>query len=103
MNSINRAGQRVICVQHPDVWQAFCCGLSWPALDAVYTVSGFGTIEDHPGIYLRELTPVACSCHQLSAAPWPMEIFRPMDQRHTDIGELTKILDQTPTLLVCDQ
>jgi hypothetical protein len=100
MNAINRAGQRVVCVQHPDVWQMFCCGLSWPRLNTVYTVAGFGEIENCPGIYLAELPPVACSCHRLEAAPWPIECFRPVDQRQTDIGELTKLLDQTPQPIV---
>lgn len=96
MNSINRAGQRVICVQHPDVWQMFCCGLPWPRLDAVYTVSGFGEIEDTPGVYLNEISGVTCQCAGLSNAPWPMECFWPVDERQTDISEFTKLLDQTP-------
>jgi hypothetical protein len=88
MNPINRVGQKVVCVQ-------FCCDLpGWPLLDETYTVIGFAEIEYHPGIFLLELPSVSCSCHQLSGAPWPIEVFRRFDQRTTDISELTKILDQ---------
>jgi hypothetical protein len=31
-------------------------------------------------------------------ASWPIECFRPLDQRETDISSLKKILDQTPTV-----
>jgi hypothetical protein len=95
MNAINRRGQKVICVQDHALWANFCCDLPWPLLDQIYTVSGFGEIEHHPGIFLLELPPVSCSCHQLSGAPWPIECFRPLDQRATDISALTKILDPT--------
>jgi hypothetical protein len=64
--------------------------LQWPLEGAVYTVSGFGLIEDHPGIYLYELNGVTCGCHQLRNAPWPLEVFRPLDQRSTDISALTQ-------------
>lgn len=87
---------KVICVTHPDVWQDFCCELPWPQLDAVYTVSGLATIENELGIFLFELPPVSCSCHQLEAAPWPATCFRPLDQRQTDITIFEKILNRVP-------
>lgn len=92
---INRTGQKAICVQDHILWAAFCCDIPWPLLDEIYTVSGFGEIEGCPGIFLSELPPVSCGCHQLDNAPWPIECFRPVDERATDIGELTKILDGT--------
>ena len=69
---------------------------AFPLPDEIYTVSGFSDIEGCPGIFLLELPPVSCSCSGLSNAPWPLECFRPLDQRPTDIGELSKILDRTP-------
>jgi len=94
---INRCGQKVICIQDHSLWQTFCCDLPcWPLLDQTYTVSGFGQIEGHPGIYLHELSGVTCGCFQLDNAPWPLEIFRSLDQRNTDINELKKLLVKTP-------
>jgi hypothetical protein len=92
MWSIDRVGQKVQCVAHPDVWQAFCCNLPWPAPGEIFTVSGFAEIESTPGLYLYELPPVSCECHQLQGAPWPAACFAPLDQHRTDIGELTKLL-----------
>jgi len=63
----------VICVQDHAVRPTVCPGLScWPRLDHVYTVTGFAKIEDHPGIYLRELGGVTCRCFDLNNAPWPI-------------------------------
>jgi hypothetical protein len=91
---IDRCGQKVQCIQDEMLWQFVCWELPcWPHLDAVYTVSGFGEIEGHPGVHLREISGVTCACTGLNNAPWPIEIFRPLDARQTDIGELTKILD----------
>lgn len=56
-------------------------------------------IEGHPGIFLVEISNVNCQCAGLSNAPWPLEIFRPLDQRRTDISALTKLLDKTLELL----
>jgi hypothetical protein len=96
MNPINRPGQKVICVQDHALWADFCCDIPcWPLLDEIYTVSGFGEIEGCPGIYLFELPPVSCTCHHLEAAPWPIDCFRPLDQRQTDISALTNILDRS--------
>ena len=99
MNAINRAGQRVVCVTDHAIWANFCCDLtSWPICDEVYTVSGFAEIDGCPGIFLAELPPVVCECHNLSGAPWPLQCFRALDERTTNIGELTKLLDQTPAI-----
>ena len=90
---------KVECVEDHSVWQLFCCPMSlWPICGMTYTVAGFASIEDHPGIYLYELPPVSCKCCSLDNAPWPLEIFRPLNERKTDIGELMKILDQRPVI-----
>src|SRR5271165_4501368 len=97
MWGIDRVGQKVQCVQDEFIWQFVCWELPcYPRLDAIYTISGFGEIEQTPGVYLAELSGVSCPCLGLNNAPWPIECFRPLDQRATDIGELTKILDRTP-------
>jgi hypothetical protein len=94
MNPISRIGQRVICVQHPSIWPTICSALrTWPQLDQVYTVAGFATIEDLPGIHLRELAGVTCACFDLVNAPWPLECFRPVQTRETDIGALKQLLN----------
>lgn len=101
MNAINRAGQRVVCIQDHAIWANFCCDAitRWPLLDEIYTVSGFTEIEDQPGIFLRELPNVNCACVGLSNAPWPIEIFRALEDRKTDISTFTKLLDRTPQLV----
>jgi hypothetical protein len=38
------------------------------------------------------------SGNPVSLVVWPIECLRPLDQRKTDIGELTKILEQTPEI-----
>ena len=98
MNAINRCGQRVVCIQDHAVWANFCCDAitRWPIYDQIYTVTGFSEIEGNPGIFLRELPRVNCACVGLSNAPWPLVIFRAIDERRTDISEFTKLLDQTP-------
>jgi hypothetical protein len=53
-------------------------------------------IEGHPGVHLCELAGVRCRCFGLSDAPWPIECFRPLDQRKTDIGCLMQLLNKTP-------
>ena len=35
-------------------------------------------------------------------APWPLEIFRPLDERKTDISELWKLLVKTTELVDVD-
>jgi hypothetical protein len=101
MNAINRVGQKVICIIDHVVWANFCCDAitRWPIFDEVYEVGGFGDIDGCPGIFLHELPPVVCVCHQLDNAPWPLECFRALEERHTDIGELTAILNRTPQLV----
>jgi hypothetical protein len=99
MNSINRRGQKVICIIDHAIWADFCCELRWPLQDEIYTVSGFAEIDGCPGIFLHELPPVVCVCHQLDDAPWPLECFRALDERQTDISEFTKLLDRTPQLV----
>jgi hypothetical protein len=96
MSGIDRIGQRVVCVQDHVVWANFCCDAitRWPLLDEIYTVAGFAEIDGVPGIFLAELPPVTCECHLLSGAPWPLQCFRPLDERKTDIGSLTKILTE---------
>jgi len=70
MTSIDRIGQKVVCVYDSNGWQSFCCGMaSWPSLGDILTVSGFGLVEDMPGIWLYELPPIDCSCCGLSGAP----------------------------------
>ena len=99
MLGIDRAGMKVECIEDCDAWAAFCCAVSrWPRVGGVYVVSAFGDIEGIPGIYLHELSSITCQCHGLSNAPWPLEIFRPLDQRRTDISALTKLLDKVPEL-----
>ena len=46
------------------------------------------------GIFLAELAPVTCECHSLSGAPWPLACFRAIDERATDVSELTMILTE---------
>jgi hypothetical protein len=101
MNAINRCGQRVACIQDHAVWANFCCDAitRWPLLDEIYTVSGFAEIDGCPGIFLTELPPVTCECHSLSGAPWPLVIFRAIEEHATDISILTAILDRTPELV----
>jgi hypothetical protein len=53
MYGIDRAGQKVICVIDHSLWADFCCDVqSWPLQDEIYTVSGFGEIENEPGVFL---------------------------------------------------
>lgn len=100
MNAINRAGQRVVCVTDHAIWANFCCDLTgWPICDEVYTVTGFAEIDGCPGIFLRELPLITCECHQLSDAPWPLQCFRAIDERKTDISTFTKSLDAIPELV----
>jgi hypothetical protein len=93
MNPIDRIGQKVVCIQDDFIWQFVCWELPCcPRLDQSYTVSGFGEIEGHPGIHLRELAGVSCRCFNLDNAPWPIDCFRPLDERGTDIGVLKQLL-----------
>jgi len=91
--AIDRVGMKVQCVQDDFIWQFVCWELPcYPRRGAVYTVAGFGLIDDTPGVYLREIPGVTCSCAGLDNAPWPLQIFRPLDQRTTDIGALKQLL-----------
>ena len=95
MWSIDRIGMKVICVQDPSVWDNFCCMSQWPLLDQIYTVFGFGEVDGLPGIYLYEISGITCECCNVDNAPWPLECFRALDQRETDISELTKLTKVT--------
>lgn len=81
---IDRIGQKAICIQDDSLWQTFCCVLPcWPLLDHIYTSVVLASI----------CAKITCSRYQLDNAPWPLEIFRLLDQRQTDISELVEILD----------
>jgi hypothetical protein len=97
MYGIDRAGQKVICVIDHSLWADFCCDVqSWPLQDEIYTVSGFGEIENEPGVFLYELPCITCACSGLSGSPWPLEIFRPVNTARADIGIFTRLLDRVP-------
>ena len=97
MNAINRVGMKVACILDNSVWELyFCCDFGCygpPLYGGIYTVAGFAEIDGGPGIHLRELPGITCPCHGLCNAPWPLEIFRAVDERQTDIGALTKLLE----------
>jgi hypothetical protein len=103
MNPINRDGQKVICVSDHRAWLFVCPTITvYPRARETYTVSGFAPIkmkdgsEDIPGIHLRELEGFTCSCGGFTNEPWPVEAFRPVDERKTDISAFTQLLDKTP-------
>jgi hypothetical protein len=94
--AINRVGQKIQCIQHHDAW-SFCSGLtSRPLLGEIYIAASFATIDDYPGVFLREVAAINCSCYGLACAPWPLFIFRPVNERPTSIEVFAKILDRTP-------
>ena len=70
-----------------------CSMEHWPLFGGVHTVAGFDPIEGLPGIYLYELPRVDCECSKLINAPWPLDIFEPLDERKTDISDLRQLLE----------
>jgi hypothetical protein len=69
----------------------------YPKRGEVYTVTGFAdTVAGLPGSHLREVADLKCACHGISNVPWLISAFRPLDERKTDIGALTSILDRQP-------
>ena len=101
MNAINRIGQKVICVirmvaQYED---GVCSSEGVPQVNCAYTVSGFvsaptqlapGIVMHSPGITLTEVDSPECSCCGARMG-WPIQAFRPVNERKTDIGDLVRL------------
>lgn len=109
MNAINRLGQKVVCIAEIDVVTQ--SGARYPGpvpvLDEVYTVTGFGPTgmkapPDLPdadiGIILAEIPTIRgrSSCDRTwRNLTWPLVIFRPVDERKTDISDLVRVAKET--------
>lgn len=106
MTGINRVGQKVICVVEIEIetprGEVYLGPL--PVLDEVYTVTGFAetgmraavTMDANldVGITVAEI-PTLRGRHRKTGAwidlAWPIMLFRPVDERQTDISDLVKI------------
>lgn len=98
MNGINRRGQKVECIAGMAVYHRDFdnpTGDPVPVQGKVYTVDDFipagvvfveyiGFLEkDGPGIVLREVPTVKCTCCD-KVMGWPMGAFRPVTDRKND-------------------
>lgn len=106
MNGINRRGQKVVCVYEIEIETPSGRVYDGPApkLDDVYTVADFldtgmilsggdGEGPGLPGIALRE---IGCIRGRVAATKeyvdlgWPILMFRPLDERKTDISDIIR-------------
>lgn len=99
MNSINRVGQKVRCVE-PNFKHDWCPDIKEhgvPALGGEYTVGGFedcaGFSITVPGIHLDEFTNTMCSC-QKKNMPWPIVCFVPVVDDEVKNEQATEIIDK---------
>jgi hypothetical protein len=66
----------------------------WPIQDEIYTIVAFAETEPGvPGVHLLELPAIQCACCSLNGAAWPIECFRALQERKTDIAALIAILN----------
>lgn len=93
MTGINRIGQRVVCIERSfDV--LWCPNIDpLPEYKGEYTVSGFETVVDIPGIHLREFADTTCNCVG-KKMPWPIQCFRPIVDDQIKNEHVTKIVNK---------
>lgn len=93
MNGINRVGQRVECIERFFEWM-WCPDITpLPEYRGEYTVSGFETFQDMPGIHLKEFPDATCACAG-QKVPWPIICFRPIVGDQVKNEHVTKIVDK---------
>lgn len=118
MNGINRIGQRIVCVKvGMEVVCRGCGRIPHPELGGTYTVAGFADFDTRPiadgmrnvravnipGVSLKEIPDIgSCQCEvpghrELpSPLPWLLMMFRPVDERETDISVFTDLVAPAP-------
>ena len=100
--SINRVGQKVVCVASASLWQFVCSRYyiigGFPEFGRTYTVTAFENIvpSGRPGVHLAEMPGLTCECKSIRNSSWPIAAFRPVDERETDISALQALLDTAP-------